>query len=295
MRIALLTTIAMLAFAANSVLARLALGGGDIGPLAYTGIRLAAGATLLVALVAWRGRQEDGAGGVPPRRRAWLGGSWAGALALLLYAVTFSIAYVMVATGPGALILFASVQLGMLGWAVWRGDRPARLEWLGIAIALAALAYLVSPGLVAPSPPRAILMAIAGVSWGAYCLVGRGSRAPLVDTAGNFLRCAPAGLLLIGLGAWRHAPTPRGMALALASGALASGLGYIIWYRVLPSLTRTRAAFVQLVVPALAAAGGIVFIGEALTLRLVVATIGITGGVALALAAAQQRQPAIDR
>ncbi|HMN22310.1 MAG TPA: DMT family transporter [Ottowia sp.] len=290
MRLAALTTISMLAFAANSVLARLALGGGHIDPLAYSGIRLGAGACVLAAIALWRARRA-GAGRASGLPQAWLGGSRAGALSLLLYAVSFSIAYGMVATGPGALILFASVQFSMLAWAVLRGDRPARLEWLGIGVALAALVYLVSPGLVAPPLAGAALMAVAGAAWGAYSLIGRGSRAPLSDSAGNFLRCAPVGVLLIGFGAWRAPPGLQGVILALASGALASGLGYIVWYSALPGLSRAQAALVQLTVPALAAAGGIVFIGEALTPRLVIATVGITGGVALALLASQRRAP----
>ena len=292
MRLAILTTISMLAFAANSVLARLALGPGHIDALAYSGIRLTAGAGVLVAIVLWRVRRA-GAARRPPVEGAWIGGSWAGALSLLLYAVAFAIAYVQVATGPGALILFASVQFGMLAWAVIRGDRPAALEWLGIGVASGALIYLVSPSLVAPPLLGAVLMAVAGVSWGAYCLVGRHSRAPLVDSAGNFLRCVPAGVVLIALGVWRLQPDALGLGCALASGAVASGLGYIIWYSALPGLSRTRAAFVQLTVPAIAALGGVMFVGEVLTARLVLATVGITGGVALALAASRWRQPEI--
>lgn len=290
MRVTILVAVSMLAFAANSVLARLALGSHAIDPLAYTGIRLTAGAVVLVA-IAWSRRPSVSL----PRAglsRAWLGGSWAGALSLALYAVTFSIAYVMVATGPGALILFACVQISMLAWAVFRGDRPSMLEWAGIVLALGALAYLVAPSLIAPPPMGAALMAIAGVSWGAYCLVGRGSQSALADSAGNFARCVPVGLPLIVLGVWHLQPEPAGLVYALISGAVASGLGYIIWYSVLPHLSRTRAAFVQLTVPAIAAAGGVVFIGEAVTLRLVLATAGIIGGVALALAASQRRTAA---
>lgn len=282
MRLAVSTSIAMLAFAANSVLARLALSTGSIDPLAYTGIRLFSGALVLAAIAQWKARKRDtGASAVT--------GGWPGALALFFYAATFSIAYVMVATAPGALILFGSVQIGMLGWAVIRGDRPGPLEWLGIVIAFGALIYLVSPGLVAPSLAGALLMVIAGISWAAYSLIGRGSQFPLADSAGNFLRCAPLGILLIVAGVFRFKPEIEGVAYGLLSGALASGLGYIIWYSALPKLSRTRAAFVQLIVPAIAAAGGLVFIGETLTGRLVIATAGIIGGVALALAASEGR------
>lgn len=274
----------MLAFAANSVLARLALSTASIDPLAYTGIRLAGGA-LVLALIAWWRARPDPAHACGP----WLAGSWAGALSLTLYAVSFSIAYVMVPTGPGALILFASVQIGMLAWAVVRGERPTVPEWSGMAIAFAALVYLISPGLVAPPLMGAALMAVAGVAWGAYCLVGRGSHSPLADSAGNFVRSAPAGIVLIVAGVLRFQPQAEGVLLGLASGGIASGLGYIIWYRALPRLSRSRAAFVQLTVPAIAAAGGVVFIGEAVTPRLVIATLGITGGVALALMASRRR------
>lgn len=286
-RLAILTSIAMLAFAANSVLARLALSEGGIDPLAYTGIRLVSGAIVLATIMQLRSRKAWA--NKPAAMGRSMGGTWSGALALLLYAATFSIAYVMIATAPGALILFASVQIGMLAWAVINGDRPAPLEWIGIAVAFGALVYLVSPGLVAPPLTGTVLMAIAGVSWGGYCLVGRGSQSPLADSAGNFMRCMPAGVLLVLVGIFRLKPELEGVVYALLSGAVASGLGYIIWYSALPSLSRTRAAFVQLTVPAIAAAGGVVFIGEALTGRLIIASAGIIGGVSLALAASEWR------
>jgi len=280
---ALLTAVAMLAFATNSILARLALSGAHIDPLAYTGIRLVSGAAVLAA-IAWlrSGRTR--------RQRIGDRGSRIGAVSLLLYAAAFSIAYGMVGAGPGALILFASVQIGMLGWSVARGDRPAPLEWTGMAVAFAALAYLLSPGLVAPSLIGSLLMIVAGLSWGAYCLVGGSSRSPMIDTAGNFIRCVPIGVVLIVVGAITMRPDARGLSYALASGALASGLGYVIWYGVLPRLARTTAAIVQLTVPAIAAAGGVVFIDEPLTRRLLIASAGIVGGVALAMVAAERRR-----
>ena len=285
MRLAILTAGAMLAFATNSLLARLALAPALIDPLAYSGIRLVAGA-LVLGLILYLRRKGAGLGLAGPL----IAGSWMEALSLLLYAVSFSAAYVLVPAGPGALILFACVQLGMLAWAVHRGDRPALLEWAGMAIAFGALLYLVSPGLVAPPLPGAILMAVAGLSWAVYCLLGRASQAPLADSAGNFLRAAPIGVLLIVAGLLRARPVLEGAAYALASGALASGLGYIVWYSALPQLSRTRAAFVQLTVPALAAVGGHILLQEAMTLRLVIAMAGILGGVAIALAASQWRR-----
>ena len=278
----MLATIAMLAFAANSVLARLALGTGDMSAAGYTGVRLVSGALALAAILYFRGRQ-NGDGGIR------ISGSWRGAAALFGYALAFSIAYVMLGAGTGALILFASVQIGMLAWAIAKGDRPGLLEWLGFAIAFAALVFLVAPGLVAPPPLGTALMAAAGLSWAVYSLLGQGSRAPLADTAGNFIRCLPIGLLLAAAGDL-HTSSAPGLLYAIASGAVASGMGYAVWYAVLPGITRTSAAFVQLTVPAIAAAGGVLFIGEALTGRLLFSSAGILGGVALALVAANRRK-----
>lgn len=284
LRIAVLTAAAMFAFAANSVLARLALGSGDLDALGYTGVRLVSGAAVLAAISYARRRNGE---------KLRIGGSWAGAASLLGYALAFSIAYLLLGAGTGALLLFASVQIGMLTWAVLRGDRPARLEWVGLAIALAGLVYLVSPGLVAPNSLGVVLMVGAGLCWAAYSLLGRASRSPLLDTAGNFIRCLPPGLALVLAGALMRQPTPRGLAYAIASGALASGLGYAVWYAVLPRLSRARAALVQLTVPAIAATGGLLLIGEPLTGRLAISAAGILGGVALALLAGEARRPAL--
>lgn len=283
MRTVLLTAIAMLAFATNSVLARLALSASDIDPLAFTGIRLAAGAMVLAAIFSFR----SGSIAKPALTKT---ANWWGALSLVAYAVTFSVAYVIVGAGPGALILFASVQISMVAWAVIKGDRPALLEWLGMGVAIAALAYLVSPGLAAPPLHGAILMAIAGVSWGAYSLLGRGSVSPLADTAGNFILCAPVALGLIIVGICTLRPSTAGLAYAIASGAVASGLGYVIWYDVLPKLSRTTAAVVQLTVPVIAALGGVALIGEPLTARLLIAMAGISGGVLLSILVADRRR-----
>lgn len=278
-KLVLLTALAMLAFAANSVLARLAFATAGAEPMAYTGIRLASGAAALGLLLVVRGRP------LSP-----IGGSWRGAAALFAYAILFSIAYVLLGAAVGALILFASVQIGIIGWAIRQGDRPGALEWIGIALAFAALVYLVSPGLVAPHPLGAVLMAGAGLAWAVYTLIGRGSAAPLVDTAGNFIRTVPVALLLIVVGSLGTPLSLPAVGYAVASGVIASGLGYSVWYSALPHLTRTRAAIVQLTVPAIAAAGAVLLIAEPLTLRLVIATIGIVGGVALALLAAERRK-----
>lgn len=280
MRLVLFTAIAMIAFAANSVLARLAFATAGAEPMSYTAIRLASGAIVLFILLSLRHGQ-------PVRI---IGGSWRAAAALLGYALAFSIAYILLGAGTGALILFASVQMGILGWAIFKGDRPGLLEWLGLAAALAAFAWLVWPGLVAPHPLGTALMIFAGLCWAAYTLLGRGSKSPLADTAGNFIRTVPAAALLL-LAAGFGQPIELGATLyAVASGAIASGLGYAVWYAALPELPRTTAAIVQLTVPAIAALGGVVFVGEALTSRLVVASLGIIGGVAIALVGADRRR-----
>lgn len=283
MRVAVLAALAMVAFAANSVLARLALGAGDMSVPGYTGVRLLSGAITLGAILYFHKPKTD-------RPRMEINGSWRGAAALFGYALAFSIAYIMLGAATGALILFASVQIGMLAWAILNGDRPGLLEWLGFGVAFAALVLLVSPGLIAPPLLGTALMLVAGLCWAAYSLLGRGSRAPLADTAGNFIRCVPIALLLAIAGELTHPSTATGLAYAIASGAVASGMGYAIWYAVLPNLTRTSAAFIQLTVPAIAAVGGVVFIGEQLTGRLMFSSAGILGGVALALLAAGRRK-----
>ncbi len=271
-----LVVTALVAFAANSVLCRMALGGDStIDPLTFTAVRVGSGALTLALLLTLRG-------GFRP-----LGGSAAGALALLLYAAPFSYAYVELATGTGALVLFAAVQLTMIGAGLRAGERPRPSEWLGFVLAFGGLVYLVSPGLEAPDPVGALLMATAGVGWGVYSLLGRrGGADPTRTTAGNFLRGAivivPAALVAhgVGHGSWDGS----GIALAAASGALASGLGYAIWYAALRDLSATRAGFVQLTVPILAAAAGIVLLAETLTLRFAVASVVVLGGVGLSIA-----------
>lgn len=285
-KIVALTALAMVAFAANSVLNRVALAEGEADALTYTGVRLASGALMLMVILAWRGARP---------RWGRMGGGIGGAFALFLYAIAFSYAYLDLAAGTGALLLFAAVQLGMLGWAIRQGDRPGVFEWAGFAVAVLFLVLLVLPGVTAPDPLGAALMILAGLAWAAYTLIGRGSAAPLVDTSGNFLRCLPIALLLILPGLFAQETSLAGWLYATTSGALASGLGYAIWYSVLPALERSTAAYVQLTVPAIAAAGGVVFIAEPLTLRLALCSIGILGGVALALWGADQRRRATSR
>lgn len=274
-----LTVTALVAFAANSVLCRLALGADTIDPYSFTAVRLASGALVLAVLGGLR-RQP----GFPASS-----GSWKGAGLLVLYALPFSLAYVRIETGTGALLLFGAVQVTMLGRGLATGERPRPVEWLGVAGAVAGLVYLVSPGISAPDPLGAAAMVVAGIGWGGYSIAGRGVADPAAMTAGNFRRAAlavvPPTLLAAG---WLSLSAP-GVLLAAGSGALASGLGYAVWYTVLGSLTLTRAALVQLAVPVIAAAGGVLVVGESITLRLFLASAVILGSIALGVLSRPER------
>jgi drug/metabolite transporter (DMT)-like permease len=271
---ALYTSLTMLAFASNSLLNRLALGQESIDAVSYTTIRLVAGA-LTLWLISFLQKRSGGSN---------IRGNWISAAMLFLYAIAFSFAYLSLSAGTGALILFGSVQVTMILAALRSGERPKLLEWLGLLLALGGLVFLVLPGLRAPSPLGSALMLIAGVAWGVYSLRGRGSGSPLADTAGNFIRAVPL-IILVRLVPWNEVHlTQSGILLALLSGALASGVGYVIWYTALAGLTATRAAVVQLSVPVLAAWGGVVLLAEDISLRLILAGVLILGGIALAIA-----------
>ena len=276
-RTALLTALAMLAFAANSLLTRLALQGQHIDPASFGSVRLASGALVLAAIVRWRVDPAAAA------RRDWLA-----AVMLWVYVVCFSYAYLTLAAGTGALILFGAVQLTMFGAGLARGERFVPLAWAGFALAVGGLVVLVSPGLAAPEPLGAALMAGAGIAWGVYSLRGRGAGEPVAATAGNFARATPLALAVsvvaFGLGGPVKADA-AGLVLAVASGGLTSGIGYVIWYAALPGLSALRAASVQLAVPPLAAAGGVLLLAEPLTPRLALSSLAILGGIALVLAA----------
>lgn len=274
-RVVALTAAALLAFASNSILCRLALSRAEIDPATFTTIRLLSGAVVLGMLAAIRG---------PHGRTS--GGSWASAAALAGYAVAFSYAYVSLEAGTGALLLFGAVQTTMILAALFGGEYTSWQEWAGLAAALAGLIYLVLPGLAAPPPLGAALMVAAGAAWGIYSLRGRRSVAPVLATAGNFARGAPLALAVsagAALSGARPTATAIGMALALASGVLASGFGYVLWYAALQHLTAVRAATVQLVVPVLGAVGGILLLGESLSPRLAIAAVFILGGVGVAV------------
>lgn len=273
-RTTLYTAFALLAFAANSVLCRLALSRGVIDPAGFSAVRLLAGAGTLALLVR--------AG--PPSRESAVP-SWTSAALLFLYAVPFSFAYLSLSAGTGALLLFGAVQATMILASLRRSERPGAAQWLGLAGAFGGLIYLVLPGVTAPSPAGAALMLLAGVAWGLYTLRGRAVSAPLAQTASNFARTVPM-ILAVTLVAHRSLHLqPTGVLLAFLSGALASGLGYVLWYRALAALSKVTAAVVQLAVPILAAAGGIAFLGERVTLRLLLAGLLILGGISLVLLA----------
>jgi drug/metabolite transporter (DMT)-like permease len=270
---AALTTLALIAFAGNSVFCRLALAQPIIDPASYTAVRLITGAvTLWIITVLLREKSLGSSGG-----------NWISAAMLFLYAVTFSFAFISLSAGTGALILFASVQITMIAVGLYTGERPEILEWLGLFIAVVGLIYLVSPGITAPSTTGSSLMATAGIAWGIYSLRGRGVSDPIGATADNFIRTVPlaVGAAMVWLPALSL--TPMGFLWAALSGSITSGVGYVIWYAALRGLTATRAAIVQLTVPVLAAIAGVVVLGETISLRLVISTVVILGGVGLAV------------
>jgi drug/metabolite transporter (DMT)-like permease len=268
----LLTLAAMIAFAANSVLCRLALGQGLIDAASFATVRVIAGAVVLSFLMLPRWRAHG-------RRPV----DWWTASMLFVYMVFFSFAYLSLSVGTGALVLFPTVQLTMFASALRSGESFSALSWAGLLLAVVGLVYLVSPGLSAPDPLGALLMAVAGVAWGVYSLRGAGGSNPLEATANNFIYSVPLVLIVSLLFAGDLHLTWGGLLWAVASGAVASGLGYVVWYAALRGLTASRAATVQLSVPVIAAFGGVVLLSEPVTLRLLLASAAILGGVALVL------------
>lgn len=269
----------MLAFAANSLLTRGALGHNLIDAPSFTIIRLVSGALMLAVLNTWSRSQPRGLPAVTGTKA----GTWSSGASLAGYAVAFTLAYTRIGAGIGALLLFGAVQVTMIGTGVVRGERPLGRDWLGLLLAMAGLAWLTVPGATAPDPRGAALMILAGACWGMYSLAGRGSRDPLAATTGNFWRAAFLGALALGFLVNRDTWTWPGFWLAIASGAVASGLGYTIWYAVLPSLGSWRAALVQLTVPIIAAAGATIFLSESVTTRLLIAAALVIAGVSLSL------------
>ena len=278
-RIALLTALAMLAFAGNSLLCRIALKETGIDPASFTSIRLLSGALVLGLIVAARGEK------LPPA------GSWRSALALFAYAAGFSYAYVSLPTASGALLLFGAVQATMIGYGLWSGERLRTLQVAGLLIAFGGLFALLLPGLSAPPLNGALLMLGAGVAWGIYSLRAKGVQNPTHVTAGNFLRALPFAAILSASSMFMLPSVTlerSGVLYAIASGALTSGLGYALWYSALRGLKASNAATVQLCVPVLAAVGGTAFLGEAVTARLLLTSVAILGGIALVILGARR-------
>ncbi len=268
----LLTLLAIIAFAANSVLCRLALGAGHIDAASFASVRVISGALALAAIVFYR---SNG----PIERDA----NWRSALALFVYMVFFSFAYLSLGAGTGALILFAAVQLTMFIVALRSGETFSLLSWSGLFLAIAGLVYLVSPGVTAPEPVGAVLMTIAGIAWGVYSLLGRRAADPTRATAWNFLLSVPLVIITSLLFMQQFQVTTMGVALAVLSGVVASGIGYVLWYAALRGLAATSAATVQLAVPVSAAIGGVLLLAEDVSLRLGVASAATLGGVAIVL------------
>jgi drug/metabolite transporter (DMT)-like permease len=265
-----LTVVAMLAFAGNSILCRMALGQDLIDASSFTTIRAASGAIVLVAIVLVRRHPFR------PGRSSWLP-----ATVLFAYMIAFSFAYLSLSAGTGALILFGAVQVTMILWAIQSGERLTGLSWLGLGLALIGLGWLVSPGVTAPDLRGALLMAASGIAWGVYSLLGRQADDPALSTARNFVLATPmaivVSLLQLGGSDW----TGTGIALAAASGGITSGLGYVVWYAAVRRLTATQAASVQLTVPVIAAVVGVVVLSELVTARLLLSSAAVLGGVGI--------------
>jgi drug/metabolite transporter (DMT)-like permease len=270
-----LTALALIAFAANSILTRMALAPGHIDAATFTAVRLVTGALALAALVRLQSGTWSGLRGRPGP----------GALALFAYAAPFTFAYLRIGAAVGALVLFGAVQLTMIGWGVARGERPGLRLWAGLALAAGGLVALLLPSARRPDPVGLGLMIVAGVAWGAYSLLGKRVGDPLAANARGFLWSVPLALALYAATAGAHVVGGRGLVLATVSGAVTSGLGYAIWYRALRGLTASQAGILQLSVPVLAAGAGVALLGERADTRLLWAGAAVVGGVALALTA----------
>lgn len=269
MKIILCTILALFAFAGNSILCRLALGEDTIDAASFTTIRLLSGIIVLAIIL----KMTNASRAITSK------GSWKASFMLFLYAVTFSFAYISLDTGTGALILFGAVQITMILVGLLAGNKLHYFEWLGVIAAFSGFVYLVMPSLTTPSLIGFILMSVAGVAWGFYTLAGKGSESPLSDTAYNFLRTLPLVIILIVVTNQNASLSQRGILLAVLSGGIASGLGYTLWYIALGGLSSIQAAAVQLLVPVIAAIGGVLFTNEMLSLRLAMSSVMILGGI----------------
>jgi len=282
-RTAVFTALALVAFAGNSLLCRMALGPAAIDAASFSTIRIVAGACCLGLLTS-----------VTRRGSVWTQGSWRSAVILFVYAIPFSYAYGLLTAGTGALILFGTVQVTMIGGALVEGERPHARQWIGLLVAIAGLVYLLFPGIASPSPTGAALMAVAGVAWALYSMQGRGAVDPVAQNGGNFIRTLPM-LLIVSLLALRlrHVETSCAI-LAILSGAVTTGFGYAAWYSALRGLTATRAALVQLLVPVITVTGGVVFLREPISPRVVLSAAIVIGGIALALSANERRGTRVE-
>ena len=270
---------ALVAFAANSLLCRMALAGGDIGPWYFTAIRLLSAAVCLFFIMTLRTSYQKQQG---TWDTAILSdkGSWISALCLLIYALCFSLAYVQLDTGTGALLLFSAVQLTMIGWGIYKKEQLSALQWLAFVVAVLGFVYLMLPSAAVPSLKAAILMSVSGSAWGIYSIRGKNCLSPLRTTGFNFMRSLVALPILLWFALMQNHPiSAMGILLACASGAIASGVGYSIWYMAMPLLKNTQAAIVQLCVPVLAAAAGVIWLAEPLTARFIIASALILGAV----------------
>jgi drug/metabolite transporter (DMT)-like permease len=279
LRTVLLTMLSMVAFAGNSLLCRAALENTTIDAASFTAIRIVSGAACLLIVTAFAGSGRKS------------GGSWWSALALFAYAALFSYAYLGLSAATGALLLFGAVQITMITRGLYAGERFSSLQIVGLVLAIGGLVGLLLPGLSAPPPSAATLMLAAGVAWGCYSLRGQGAADPIAATTGNFLRSVPFALALVLFMRAGLELDALGVAYAVASGALTSGLGYSIWYAVLPALRATTAATVQLSVPAITAFGAVLLLGEAFSLRLLLASVTILGGIWLVIRFGERRNP----
>ena len=270
-KLVLLAALAMTSFAANSLLCRMALVETDIDPASFTFWRLTSGALMLTLLVVMRNQK--------PLQE----GNMASAIALFVYAAGFSFAYVSMTTGAGALLLFGAVQVTMISWGLFKGERMSALQWGGFLLALIGLILLLLPNAAVPQLSSALMMLAAGIAWGVYSLKGKGAKFPIEATAGNFIRATPLALVLLVIfwpGGEFHA---EGMAYAVASGAIASALGYALWYSILVHIAAIKAATLQLSVPVLAVFAGWLFLDEPVTLRIILSSLAVIGGVAMVI------------
>ena len=286
MKTTIFTIGALLCFAANSVLCRLALKDGLIDPTSFTLVRLGSGILILSIILA--ASHKNHSSDTSNVKTTTTRGSWRSSLALFVYAITFSFAYISLDTGTGALVLFGTVQISILLWQQFNGKSLSLFEWLGAVVAFAGLAYLVYPSIATPSGTGLALMTVAGCAWAIYTVRGKKSQLPLADTAFNFIRTAPFLLLLALVMHDELQISVDGVIYACLSGALASGIGYTLWYVALEQLSASLAAVTQLSVPAIAALGGVLFVGEVLSLRLTIAAAVIISGIGLVIYASRR-------